>query len=519
MYSILIVDDEKIERNGIKFLLKQSGMELNVNEASNGMQALEFLKEHSVDIMLTDVKMPFMDGIELIKQVRKTGKDLNIVIFSGYSEFEYARMAVKLNVNDYILKPVDPKEFDTVLRRIIEKLESEDRKEAISETSMHHMQEHVLYLLVNGKPREEVEQEFKKLLNLDFLDQYERMILLEFNNDFFGKMGNDVMEKLQKEINMQFQYLNLNQQQGLLLFSKTIEEMNYEEIGKKIHTFFQNTVQECCFVAVSSQLEGENMLAKGYEELEELMENKFYQSETFVYKANADNNVNTLAQIDDDTLMKQMKQDIKMKDISSLNEHFKRLCDKYRKNKAFSQVYIKFIFSNLLKDFYENLPDMKEAQLNDEVDRLYRAADFQSVMEIVNTNIDRLAKAFHQNPQMFHREIESVKQYIYANYDKELGVEQLAEKVALAPSYLSHIFKKETGQNLSKFIKAYRMEMAKKKLEETHEKIVNISYAVGYVNVSYFCQSFREYFGVSPQKFRNQGECNERKASEVDSQI
>lgn len=320
-------------------MLKQSGMEVNVNEASNGMQALEFLKEHSVDIMLTDVKMPFMDGIELIKQVRKTGKDLNIVIFSGYSEFEYARMAVKLNVNDYILKPVDPKEFDTVLRRIIEKLESEDRKEAISETSMHHMQEHVLYLLVNGKPREEVEQEFKKLLNLDFLDQYERMILLEFNNDFFGKMGNDVMEKLQKEINMQFQYLNLNQQQGLLLFSKTIEEMNYEEIGKKIHAFFQNTVQECCFVAVSSQLEGENMLAKGYEELEELMENKFYQSETFVYKANADNNANTLAQIDDDTLMKQMKQDIKMKDISSLNEHFKRLCDKYRKIKLFAGIY------------------------------------------------------------------------------------------------------------------------------------------------------------------------------------
>ena len=67
---------------------------------------------------------------------------------------------------------------------------------------------------------------------------------------------------------------------------------------------------------------------------------------------------------------------------------------------------------------------------------------------------------------MYHREIEYIKQYIYDNYDKELGVEQLADKVSLAPSYLSHIFKKETGQNLSKFIKAYRMEMAKKMLEE-----------------------------------------------------
>ena len=89
-----------------------------------------------------------------------------------------------------------------------------------------------------------------------------------------------------------------------------------------------------------------------------------------------------------------------------------------------------------------------------------------------------------------------------ATVNLELSVEMLAEKVYMAPSYLSHIFKKETGLNLSRFIKNYRMEMAKKKLETTHEKIVTISYSVGYQNVSYFCQNFREYFGVTPQKFR-----------------
>ena len=71
------------------------------------------------------------------------------------------------------------------------------------------------------------------------------------------------------------------------------------------------------------------------------------------------------------------------------------------------------------------------------------------------------------------------------------------------------MFKKETGQNISKFIKTYRMEKAREMLENTHNKIVNISYAVGYPNVSYFCQSFREYFGISPQKYRSQGEVNE----------
>ena len=118
----------------------------------------------------------------------------------------------------------------------------------------------------------------------------------------------------------------------------------------------------------------------------------------------------------------------------------------------------------------------------------------------------RLHCSFTRRLSKIRRRFWRIFAYIYDNYDKELGVEQLADKVSLAPSYLSHIFKKETGQNLSKFIKAYRMEMAKKMLEETHDKIVTISYAVGYVNVSYFCQSFREYFGVSPQKYRIQGE-------------
>ena len=107
---------------------------------------------------------------------------------------------------------------------------------------------------------------------------------------------------------------------------------------------------------------------------------------------------------------------------------------------------------------------------------------------------------------LVHKEIETIKKYIYENYNKDISVEVLAAQVCFAPSYLSYIFKKETGQNLSKFIKSYRMIKAKEMLENTYEKIVNISYAVGYRNVSYFCQSFREYFGVSPQKFRNEGE-------------
>ena len=213
-----------------------------------------------------------------------------------------------------------------------------------------------------------------------------------------------------------------------------------------------------------------------------------------------------LVQIDDDALMKQMKQDIKMKDITFLRIHFDALCKKYRGQSNFSHIYIKFVFSNLLKDFYDIIPGADEAEFGREIDRLYKSEDFSCIMDIVNNYIGLLEKSFGKEPATSHREIETVKNYIHSHYGEEIGAQQLADMVYLAPSYLSSLFKKETGQNLSKYIKQYRMEKAKELLTGTNMKIVNISEQVGYPNVSYFVQSFREYFGISPQKFRDQGE-------------
>ena len=194
-----------------------------------------------------------------------------------------------------------------------------------------------------------------------------------------------------------------------------------------------------------------------------------------------------------------------MKDIMNLRKHFDEMSEKYTGKNPYSQVYVKFIFSNLLKEFYDNMPDADEIEQSREIEKIYLSNTFDDIKEIMQANIEKLEKIFGTNPQMIHREIEDIKQYIYENYNKELSVNELAEKVYMAPSYLSYIFKIETGQNLSKFIKAYRMEKAKEMLETTHKKVVTISNEVGYENVSYFCQSFREYFGVSPQKFRDQG--------------
>ena len=129
MYKILIVDDEAIERRCISFILENSKYSLEIEEAENGQKAYERLQEKEFDILFSDVKMPFMDGIELVSVAHKLQPDLQMVIFSGYGEFEYAKKAMASGVSNYVLKPVDPAEFENTLNLLVEKI-TERRNEA-----------------------------------------------------------------------------------------------------------------------------------------------------------------------------------------------------------------------------------------------------------------------------------------------------------------------------------------------------------------------------------------------------
>lgn len=120
-----------------------------------------------------------------------------------------------------------------------------------------------------------------------------------------------------------------------------------------------------------------------------------------------------------------------------------------------------------------------------------------------------MEKQFSKESFNDRHEIELVKSYIYKNYGNDLSLEILAEYIYMTPSYLSSVFKKEIGMGINSFIKNYRMEKAKDMLENTNIKIKNIGNLVGYSNTSYFCQSFREFYGLTPEKYRQRDEVNE----------
>lgn len=108
MINVLIVDDEKIEREGLKYLISTETKEHKIFEASNGREALQILREEDIQLLLTDIKMPHMTGLELSKKAKEEQPDLQIIIFSGFSDFAFAQEAIRYGVTEYILKPVNP---------------------------------------------------------------------------------------------------------------------------------------------------------------------------------------------------------------------------------------------------------------------------------------------------------------------------------------------------------------------------------------------------------------------------
>ena len=164
MCKLLIVDDEKIEREGVKFFLKKLDMDFDVHDEPNGNRALEYIeKVNGVDILLTDVEMPFMDGIELSCKARDWNPDLKTIIFSAYSEFEYARRAIDARVCGYLLKPLRLREFEGVMTETRQLWEKEHK---VRELSSNVSQRKVIRTVLSI-----IEKEYTKDIGLDYISK------------------------------------------------------------------------------------------------------------------------------------------------------------------------------------------------------------------------------------------------------------------------------------------------------------------------------------------------------------
>ena len=502
MYRMLVVDDEKTERECVRFLIEQSGLPLEVSEAGDGREALRRLKEtDGADILFTDVQMPLMDGLELIREAEKLFPDMKILIFSSYADFEYARTALTLGVVNYILKPLIPEKLKKSLEGLIGQLDEEAASRKLKDRQQSFMLQYALQLSISGNfAGSRVEPAVLKQL-----EQFRCMVLVDFNGDFLENNSFVFYESLRCAMRLDMESLNLSPDQALLLLRTPVE--NPKEWGMRLLSHIQETFQISCWLAISKPLSGQASLKDACAAVEQQMERRFWEPQVHVFTGQDREDAQDGAEngTDENRQLQQIKRALGNRDGAALQEALDSLFAKYRSRQNQSQIYVKFIFSNLLTTLYPFLNEMdgEKKTLDAMISDLYLQPDISEIVRMVQELASRIIGGFSSGPSI-RREILEVIDYIGANYGKELSVERLASIVFLTPDYLSRLFKKSMEKSISQYIRQFRMEKARELLTGTNRKVIDIGEAVGYPNYSYFCQSFREYFGTSPERYRQE---------------
>ena len=299
---------------------------------------------------------------------------------------------------------------------------------------------------------------------------------------------------LKEEVQREFHYVNLNSNESIFLFTEKYAD--YHGIVEKMYRFFAHQFDSECYFAVSEEIEDGKNLAEEFKVLEGMLEEQFYE------------------------IMEQITKDIQYKDLPHLRQDFQRLEEKYRAHKQFSDMYVKFVFSGIMKELLDQMEGLDEKMLSKRVDRLYRCRNLNDVIAIVEEVLQEYEHCIQEQEDGFRSEVTTVKGYIYHHYkEKDLGAETLSAMVFLSPGYLSAVFKEETGMTLNRFIREVRMNKAKELLETTNMKISQIAKEVRFSNNSYFCRSFREFFGDTPEACRKGIAADEKTNTEVDPSI
>lgn len=498
MYRLMIADDEDQERMGIRFLLKKCGFAFEVMEAVDGRDALEKLEHFPADILLTDVKMPFLDGIGLATEVRKRWPELPLVFFSGYDDFEYVRHALSLQAVDYILKPVNPAEFKKTMERVMEYLQREEEE---GPGSRQFQRSYLLLRLINGMP---ADSSAKGMEEARFTRDYTRLLLMEFETDFFGKEVADIQRfaaRLGELAQGEVDFLDVSPSQGVVFLRNGYhEEPLARGLAKCIHLEVEKEYGHRCYLALSPRIHSLEEIGPAYKAAETSLENRFFSRETYVYPADAGQAGRTVS-LDTGELLRMIEKDVACRDCYSLRRNMETLLGECRENGMKSYIYTRFVCASLLQVLLKAMPG-QAGSVAGLVEEAMAAVSFGQLEELLWRVAGELEETLRKEQDSPKHTIALVEKYIQEHYDQALSLDILAEKVYLTPHYLSSIFIQEKGIGINKYLKNVRMEKAREMLRDTNMKISAISERVGYSSVSYFCRSFRNEYGVTPDQYR-----------------
>ena len=533
--KVFLVEDEVIIRSGVKKSInwEQEGYEF-VGEASDGELAYPMILKEKPDILITDIRMPFMDGLELSRLVKKELPDIKILILSGYDEFEYAKKAIKIGVTEYLLKPISAAKLTEVLNAVAETIRQENEEKNLLETYFAEMRENT--------ERDKMRL-FEKLLMGDLsmgeiLEAGERFgmnlgascykivlfkILANLENHVYAEQMVDACSSVEQAASMM---------EGVYVFQRGVEgwaflltaqdEKSMEESAKILYQnlkqAMKNYTQLEYFGGIGSTVPRIRSLKQSFREADRAFAARFVEEANQIISQK-------------EFEKSQMEEGLKLQGVVQIGRSTEML-QKFLSNgtreevKAFSDAYISRIEEENIRStmvrqyvvidvcivilsFCERISSAN--RLQEEAEELQKMMQkIHSLSEIKKYVVRLLNEAIElrdaESGRRYSDLIAAAKKEIENHYmTEEISLNTVAISVGMSPSYFSSIFSKEAGKTFVEYLTEVRIEKAKEFLMCSSMKTSEIGYEVGYKDPHYFSYIFKKVQGCSPKEYRARG--------------
>lgn len=522
MYQIFVVEDELLIRQSIRGMVENmSGPYVFCGEASDGEMALSIMQDLMPDIMITDIKMPFLDGFELIHHAKAIMPWLKTIIISGYDEFESAQKAISLGVDMYLLKPVRMAQLTDAVQKVAAQLEQSRSGDGVPAGYNQHEMQHVLYQhfmqqLFFGEIGTSKLLERATSLGIEMIHPFYQVVMFHFESDGnWDKKWQKKIVEILRDRRSTLYYFNLPDYLTLLLYGKNKDSLN-DTVYRLINIIRHELKDDDVFVTT---------LVGGVVERLSLIKDAYDATNAMLKKVQAV----SVGQVIDINDTAQIATDI-VSFSSSFGERYGKkllyasagdipiLLDEFLNGTDSNQ------FQSMLYRYYTLVDILKTAiqiisAVRPDIDKKDIASQFSSAYDIFTASGSREtfqqeAKALLLEAIRMKREnlgfvkyshvISRAEGYIRENYcDPNISLISVSKHVGMSPAHFSTIFSQTLGKTFISYLTSMRIERAKELLAQTDMKLSAIAMEIGYNEPNYFSHVFKRNEGVTPKEYRN----------------
>jgi len=524
LYKVFFVEDEIVTREGIRDNVdwKAHGFEF-CGEAPDGEMALPLLQTARPDVLITDIRMPFMDGLQLSQIVQDRMPSTKIIILSGHDEFEYAQKAIKLGVFEYLLKPVSVQDLHNVLQKVASELDRErDEQQALRklrdqvEENRAALRERFLLKLITGATSSAEAIEKSQLLGVDLVARCYLVVVIRVEpSDSSEPSDHLIYERVQQlvsrlvENNPDVFLLTKDVHELVLVLKGSSPENLYEERDLLLDRMRQEVRPARCELIIGS--------GTPQERITEICQSFIDATEDMQAVAHPRKGAFSSG-FDKAELLKVDKSAVedylRFGAAESFNAFFETLIRQLGEKALRSSTVKSYIFTNIILATSRFVDELRGnvGQVVPELDNIETiSASIETIEQLRERaqNLLAAALAFRDSRVTHHYAgvIKQAQEYIDHHYmDADLSLNDVAAQVILSSSHFSAVFSHETGQTFKEYLTEIRIKKAKELLRTTPMKAFEICYQVGYNDPHYFSHVFHKNTGLTPIEFRLQAQ-------------